>query len=63
LEALRRIKYRKKDFILQYILPDTRALCRMVLNEEHAEALQGAQAILNWLDREHERLCSDSVSS
>jgi HEAT repeat protein len=50
LEAVRRIQYQEKHLTLQYIFPDTRTLCETVLNEEDAQARQGARTLLNWLD-------------
>ncbi|MCW3095801.1 MAG: lyase domain protein repeat-containing protein [Chthonomonadaceae bacterium] len=52
LETVRRIQYQEKDLTLQYIFPDTRTLCKTVLNEEDAQARQGARTLLNWLDEE-----------
>lgn len=50
LERLRSVRYNEDGTTLHYAFPETRALCRTVLNDADEEACLGAQTVLNWLN-------------
>jgi HEAT repeat protein len=52
LDILRAVRHRDKHNSLRYDFPTIRTLCQEVLNENDAQARDGAHAVLRWLDVE-----------